>query len=96
MEKYVLERKNIVYYAMVIPTCQIYEIIQLKIRTINEDMKFFVGVDKDSKHAFLFNFSDLGKCVFIDREDALSFVRIAEFKNESSSNSNKEKYYEEY
>ncbi len=96
MEKYVLEPKNIVYYARAIPTCQIYEVIQLKIRTVNDSMKFFVGVDKDSKHAFLFNFSDLGECVFTDREDALNFVNIAESKNESSSISNKEKYYEEY
>lgn len=39
-----LKIKDIVYYARIIPTCNIYDVCELTIRTVNKD--WFVGIDK--------------------------------------------------
>lgn len=43
-----------------------FDVCQLTIRTVKED--YFVGCDKVDKHAYLFNYSDLGEIVFHDRK----------------------------
>ena len=48
-----LKKKDIVYYARIIPNVGIYDLCELTIRTVEED--YFVGVDKQDKHAYLLN-----------------------------------------
>lgn len=87
-----LKKKDIVYYARIIPTSSIYEVCELIIRTVEDT--WFVGIDKRDKHAYLLNNDDIGKIVFTKRKDALNKVLFAEAnKKEYVSN---ETYYEEY
>lgn len=86
-----LKREDIVYYSRITPNCGIYDVCELKIRTVHDD--WFVGIEKHDKHAYLFNNSDIGKIVFVDRQDSLNKVKDAEKNKKTISN---EIYYEEY
>lgn len=81
--------KDILYYARIIPTVGIFDVCQLTIRTVKED----VGCDKVDKHAYLFSYSDLGEVVFHDRKQALDKVLVAENNKKKINN---EVFYEEY
>lgn len=87
-----LKKKDIVYYARIMPSIGIYDICELKIRTVEDT--YFVGVDKRDKHAYLFNNNSIGSIIFIERKDALKLVQDAE-KNKVKVTSD-ETYYEEY
>lgn len=87
-----LKKKDIVYYARIVPNAGIYDLCELKIRTIEDS--YFVGVDKSDKHAYLLNYNTVGKTVFKERKTALKVVQEAE-KNKTKIVSN-ESYYEEY
>lgn len=65
-----------VYFARIHHETGIYEICELRIRTIYDDC--FVGSDKDTKQAFLISNDDLGTYVFSKRSDAVAVVREAE------------------
>ena len=82
---------DIVYYARIMPTLGIYDVCELKIRTITDT--YFVGTDKRDKRAYLFSYNAVGKCIFSNRKDAVEKVIMAE---ESSPKVSKETYYEEY
>ena len=84
--------KDILYYVRIIPTVGIFDVCQLTIRTVRKD--YFVGCDKVDKHAYLFNYSDLGEVVFHDRKQALNKVLAAEADNKKKIS--KETFYEEY
>lgn len=71
-----LKKKDILYYARILPYARIYEICELRIRTIEET--WFVGVDKRDKHAYLFTYKDIGTLLFYDRDVALEKVLEAE------------------
>ena len=86
-----ITKGQIVYYARILPNLGVYDVIDLKIRTVEKD--WFCGTDKFSKQAFLFDNEDLEHIVFIDRKSALEFVKDAE-KNKTQFNT--ETYYEEY
>lgn len=88
---YNLKKKDIVYYAKIIPNCGIYDVYELIIRTVTDD--YFVGIDKRDKHAFLLYYSDIGKTVFLNRKDALDKVKESEKNKKVVSD---ETYYEEY
>lgn len=87
-----LKKKDILYYTKILPSVGIYEICELKVRTVEDD--YFVGIDKHDKHAYLLNYSAFGKTVFEDRKVALKIVQEAE-KKKTKVISN-ESYYEEY
>lgn len=87
-----LNKKDIVYYTKIMPSVGIYDICELKIRTVEDD--YFVGIDKHDKHAYLFDYNSIDKTVFTDRKVALKLVQEAE-KNKKKVISN-ESYYEEY
>lgn len=70
-----MKKGDIVYYARIIPNI-LYEVCELKVRTINET--YFVGTEKQTKHAFLFSNKALDKNVFYNRNDALNKVKEAE------------------
>lgn len=86
-----LKKKDIAYYAKIIPNCGIYEVCELKIRTVEDG--WFVGIEKRDKHTYLLYNSEIGKTVFMDRQDALDKVKDAEKNKKTVSN---ETYYEEY
>lgn len=86
-----LNKKDIVYYARAMDNVGIFDVIELKVRTVGDD--YFTGIDDKTKHAFIFNISDLNKTVFFDRKDALIVVNEAE---KNKRNISEEKYYEEY
>ena len=86
-----LKKGQIVYYARIIPTVGIYEILELKLRTVTDE--YFVGTEKREKHAYLFGYSTLDKYIFKDRQDALKLVKEAEKNKKEIS---KEIYYEEF
>ena len=67
-----LHKGSVFYYARLIPKNHVYEVCELKIRTVEET--WFVGVDKRDKHAYLLNTADINQTVFEKRQDALSLV----------------------
>lgn len=68
-----LHKGSVVYYARLIPKNHVYEVCELKIRTVEET--WFVGVDKRDKHAYLLNTADINQTDFEKRQDALSLVK---------------------
>ena len=86
-----LKKKDIVYYARIIPNTGIYEVCELIIRTVADD--YFAGMDKRDKRTYLFSYNAIDNTVFIDRKDALNNVKIAESNKKDISS---ETYYEEY
>lgn len=86
-----LHKFDIVYHTRIYPTIGIYDLDELKIRTVTED--YFVGLEKKEKKAFLFPYSSIGKTIFLNRKDALKMVKEAEKNREVIST---ETYYEEY
>lgn len=86
-----MNKRDTVYYARIFPNVGMYELDELKIRTVTDE--YFVGIEKRSKQAFLFQYSDIGKVIFTNRQDALNKVKDAE-KNKKKTVT--ETYYEEY
>ena len=71
------EKETIVYYAQILPTGDVYEVLTLKLRTVDKEARWFVGTDVKTKAAFLFNECDIGVAIFIDRKEALEKVKNA-------------------
>ena len=71
------EKGTIVYYAQILPTGDVYEVLTLKLRTVDKEARWFVGTDVKTKASFLFNECDIGIAVFIDRKEALEKVKEA-------------------
>ena len=71
------EKGTIVYYAQILPTGDMYEVLTLKLRTVDKEARWFVGTDVKTKAAFLFNECDIGVAIFIDRKEALEKVKNA-------------------
>ena len=82
---------NTIYYARIISTLGIYDVCELKIRTVADT--YFVGTDKRDKRAYLFSYNAVGNCIFSNRKDAVEKAIVAE---ENSPKVSKETYYEEY
>ena len=87
-----LKKKDIVYYARIIPSSGIYDVYELIVRTVEDD--WFVGLEKRDKQAFLFSNSDFNKTVFKNRNKALEIVKTAE-ANKKITISN-EVFFDEY
>ena len=85
-----LKKKDIVYYTRILPSSNIYDLLELTIRTVEKD--WFVGIEKRDKQAFLFQDTELNKTVFTDRKIALEKVKEAELNKKDL---NYEIYYEE-
>lgn len=76
MTNQVLKKSDIVYHTRIFPTLGMYDLDELKIRTVEET--YFVGIEKHTKTAFLLPYSSIGKTVFTDRKEALQKIREAE------------------
>lgn len=72
-----------VFYARIMPSVGLYDVYELKIRTLEKD--WFVGMEKGEKHAYLFSNKDIGKVIFTERHDALEVVTIAEDKGKRNN-----------
>ena len=86
-----IKKDDIVYYARIMPKLDIYDVYELKVRTIENT--YFSTIDKRDKKSYLFSYNDIGKTVFLNRQDALNKTKEAE-KNKPKVST--ETYYEEY
>lgn len=71
-----LERGDVLYYARALCNTDIYEVVELKLRTVRDT--WFVGFEKATNHAYTFGENDLGRSVFTVRKDALAVVKEKE------------------
>ena len=92
-----LKKGSMVYYAQIFkPPVGEYNVIELKVHTINEEQHYFTGcATTGNKHTYLFSFKALENNVFFDRKDALLKVIDTEEKYKNITVST-EKEYEEY
>ena len=86
-----LKKNQIVYYTRIIPSSGIYDILELKLRTVESN--WYVGCEKRDKQAYLFYASDINKTIFMNRDEALEKVQEAESNKKVVSD---ETDYEEY
>ena len=75
------------------PTLGLYDVYELKVRTINEEGRWFCALEKHTKIAYLFSYDNIDKTIFFDRKEALKAVKQAEKNKIPVSN---ETLYEEY
>ena len=87
-----LIKGDIVYYARIMPNLGIFDVYDVKIRTIADT--WFSGVEKRDKKVFLFPYSAINKYVFLYRKDAVDVATNAEENNKKVIST--ETYYEEY
>ena len=76
MTKEDIQKNKIIYYARINPRVGIYDLCELKIRTVKDT--YFVGTDKRDKHAYLLSYNCLNKYVFNDRKACLLVLNEAE------------------
>lgn len=80
-----LKKGTMVYYAQIFkPPVGEYNVVDLKVHTVNEEKHYFTGCEtKGNKHTLLFDLKALGNNVFFNRADALAKVKAAEeqYKN---------------
>lgn len=88
-----LKKKDIVYHTRIFPTLGIYDLDELKVRTVEDD--WFVAIEKSTRKAFLFSYDLINKTIFLDRKEALNKVKEAE-KEKHKFHVSTETYYEEY
>jgi len=62
-----------VFFARTVPQCDIYEVIELNIRTVKEN--WFVGVDTNTRQAFPFDEKDIGTLIFSTQKEAEETVK---------------------
>ena len=86
-----IRKNDIVYYARIMPKLDVYDVYDLKVRTVEDT--YFTGIDKRDKKSYLFTYKDVDKTVFINREEAVNKTKEAE-KNKPIIST--ETYYEEY
>lgn len=86
-----LHRKDTVYYTRIIPSSGIYDVLEIKIRTVENG--WFAGIEKRDKQAYLFYDSDINRTIFTNRKDALDKVKAAEANKKPV---NEETDYQEY
>ena len=86
-----IHKGDVLYWARIIPNSGLYDVYELKIRTVEDT--YFVGIEKREKHAYLFGNEKLDDVIFFNRNDALNKVKNAE-KNKIEISD--EVFYEEY
>ena len=67
---------DVVFWARTHHNTGIYEVCELKVRTVYENS--FVGVDKDSRQAYIISYDECDISVFEDRATAVAVVKEAE------------------
>ena len=87
-----VKKGNACYYAQCLDSAGVFEVLELKLRTVIQN--WFVGVENRTNHAYLFTEKAIDKTVFFDRDEALEVVKKAQAKCKKQFSN--EKYYEEY
>ena len=87
-----LKKGDIVYYSRIMPSLGIFDVYDLKVRTVADT--WFSGVEKRDKKVFLFPYSAIDEYVFLNRKDAVDVATNAEENNKKVIST--ETYYEEY
>ena len=85
-----IKKKDILYYAQILPNVGIYNVCEMIVCTLYED--YFACMDKREKKRYLFNYSDIDEILFANRLEALTIVTDAEKDKPKVSN---ERFYEE-
>lgn len=75
-----------VYYSRIHQETGICELCELKVRTVYPDS--FVGVDQESRIAFIISYEECDIHVFDNRETALAIVKEAEKKKKKFTTEN--------
>ena len=86
-----IKRNDKLYYARITHNVRTYEVCDLVVRTVKDS--WFSATDIKDKRAYLFDYTDIGKTVFYDRQEALNKVVEAE---KSAPINELHTYYEEY
>lgn len=73
-----METGERVYFARIVPMCDIYDVLTINIRTVKED--WFVGVDSETRQAYPFDTSDIGVSIFSTEKEAKEVVKAAKKK----------------
>lgn len=68
-----MKNGDIVYLARVIPVCNIYEVLELKIVTVTDN--YIIGTDVETRTSFPFSKNDIDKRVFISYNEAKEKVQ---------------------
>ena len=76
MEHNKIKKGTVVYYAQILEPVGTFEVLELTIRTVEDN--WFTGVEKKEKQVYLFYTKDIDKCIFFNRKDALMTVKEAE------------------
>lgn len=71
-----IKKKDILYYARIMPKVGIYEVCEMTVGAIYDT--WFAVNSKHDKHRYLFSYSDIGNVIFKDRVTALDKVNEAE------------------
>ena len=74
-----------VYFARIVQSCDVYELKSLKLRTVDHDAGWVVGLDTKTKGAYLFQASDVGKSIFLSESTAKDVIKEAK-KNRKEVN----------
>lgn len=82
---------DMLYYARIMPGLGVYDILDLKVRTVKDD--YFACIDKRDKRAYIFSYDNINEHVFMQRSKAVEKVKDAEMNKPKI---NTETYYEEY
>ena len=75
----ILSVGDIVYFCRIVQNCDIYELIELHIRTVCDN--WFVGCSTDTKQAFLFSNKNIDKNIFFNKHTALTKLKTIKKKN---------------
>ena len=86
-----IRKNDIVYYARIMPKLDVYDVYELKVRTVEDT--YFSTIDKRDKKSYLFSYNDIGNTVFFDWQEAVQKTKETE-KNKPKVSA--ETYYEEY
>ena len=86
-----IRKNDIVYYARIMPKLDVYDVYELKVRTV--EGTYFSTIDQRDKKSYLFSYNDIGKTVFFDWQEAVQKTKETE-KNKPKVSA--ETYYEEY
>lgn len=70
-EKYTIG--DVVFYTRIIPTADIYDLLEIKLRTVEDT--YIVGCDAKDHTAYLISEIEAETCIFTSRKDALDKIR---------------------
>ena len=73
-----VEKNSIVYFERCVPTCDIYDTLQLSIRSVGDN--WFVGVDTTTRQAYPFDRDNIGVLIFSNKKEADEVVETLKKK----------------